>query len=296
MKKHGIAILFAGTFWGLMGIFVRHLTDCGFDTPGVLFVRCSIAAVAFGIVILLKDPKQFRVALKDIWCFFGVGILSLLFFTYSYFRAINMMSLSAAGIMLYTAPAIVMLISLFVFHEKLTKIKVLALVMAFCGCALASGISGGNSSVTAEGIIYGLCSGLGYAMYSIFARLALDRGYSSSTVTFYATALAAVGSAVIWGISEPAELMFASAENIVWCIATGLVSCFLPYMLYTYGLKGMETGKASIMASVEPVVASIVGVLIFRERMDVFGLTGILLVLGAIAILNIKTENIKQSK
>jgi drug/metabolite transporter (DMT)-like permease len=229
------------------------------------------------------------VKLKDVWCFIGSGLCSLLFFTYCYFQAMTLMSLSAAAILLYTAPSIVMIMSLFIFKEKLTVEKVAALVLAFSGCALVSGL-GGGSTLTAVGLLYGLGAGFGYALYSIFARLALDRGYTSNTVNFYSCLLAALGASVIWGASEPFGIMFASWRNAGLCVLAALVTCYLPYLLYTYGLTGLEAGKASIMASVEPVVATIVGVTVFREPMTALAAAGIALVLAAVAILNLKSK------
>lgn len=289
MKKHVICILGGGALWGLMGLFTRNLAARGFDSPGTLIVRFAIASLLFGVTLLLVDPKLFRVRLRDAWCFLGAGIYSLLFFTYFYFQAIATMSLSVAAILLYTAPSMVMVMSLLIFKERLTPAKLVALLLAFAGCCLVSGL-GGADAVSALGVVYGLCSGLGYALYSIFARLALDRGYDSRTINFYSCLLATVGACVIWGGVEPARLMFASGGNALWCIATGVVSCYLPYLLYTYGLSGVEAGKASVMASVEPVVATLVGILVFREKMTWMSAAGVLLVLGAVVILNLRFQ------
>jgi DME family drug/metabolite transporter len=131
MKKHILSILTAGCLWGLMGLFTRNMASLGFSSPGTLIIRCGIACISFGIMMLVCNPKLFRIKFKDIWCFLGAGLCSLLFFTYCYFQAISLMSLSAAAILLYTAPSIVMVMSLFIFKEKLTRVKIVALLLAF---------------------------------------------------------------------------------------------------------------------------------------------------------------------
>ena len=70
-------------------------------------------------------------------------------------------------------------------------------------------------------------------------------------------------------------------------IVFALVSTVVPYILYTMGLSAMENSKASIVASVEPVAATIFGILLFEENMTIHNFIGILLVLGAIVICNI---------
>ena len=289
MKKlrYTVSILLAGCLWGFMGLFTRNLNALGFDSPGALIVRCGIAALLFGL-LLLRDPKLFRIRLRDLWCFLGVGICSLLFFTWCYFQCILLTSLSMAAVLLYTAPSIVMVLSLFLFREKLTPVKLVSLLLAFAGCCLVCGLGGG--AVNVPGILFGLGAGLGYALYSIFARYALLRGYDSRTISFYAMLFATLGAALLWGVGEPVRLMFSSLPAVLWCVGTGLVSCFLPYLLYTFGLSGTETGMAAVMASTEPVVATLVGALLFREALTARSALGVGLVIAAIAALNLRPK------
>ena len=287
MNKYVAAVLGGGFFWGFMGFFTRHLAEYGINSNGAIIVRCGVGAVCFGILILCTDRGRFRVRLKDLWCFLGTGLLSLLFFTFCYFHAISMMSLSTAAILLYTAPAIVMLLSAVLFHESFTPVKITALALAFAGCCLVSGI-GTDSVLTPAGFLFGIGSGFGYALYTIFSRYALQRGYSSSTINFYSCLFAAFGAFVIWRPVELFSVMTSSGDAFLWCLATGVLSCFVPYMLYTYGLTGLENGQASILASVEPVVASLVGVFIFHETLTIPAIIGVILVLTAILLLNQK--------
>jgi len=285
LKKHMAAVLGAGCLWGTMGFFSRSFSAIGIGSGGTIFLRCAVAALLFLLTILLKDPAQLRVKPRDFWCFFGSGICSLLFFTYCYFTAISLMSLSAAAILLYTAPAIVVLLSALLFHERMTLRKLSALLLAVVGCALVSGL-GSGTVITVRGLLYGLGAGAGYALYSIFARFALDRGYSSGTVNFYSCLLAAVGSALLWGVKTPLAVALASGGHLAFSLCAGVVTCYLPYLLYTYGLSGLETGRASILASVEPVVATLLGVLIYREKLTLLSAGGILCVLAAVLLLN----------
>lgn len=290
MKKHALAVLGAGCLWGFMGFFRRMLGASGLSSAGTIFVRCGIAAVLYAVTMLVRSPKDFAVKPKHIWCFLGSGFCSMLLFSYCYFQAMTLMSLSAAAILLYTAPAIVMVLSCILFGEKFTPRKVAALLLAFGGCVLVSGIGGGDGAVTPLGIVYGLGAGLGYALYSIFARLAMDRGYSSNTVNFYSCLLSALGAGAVWGMKEPAAVMFASWQSALLCAAMALFTCYLAYMLYVYGLSGMEPGRASIMATIEPVVATLVGVFIFSEKMTVASACGVALVLSAVALLNLRPK------
>jgi len=284
-------ILLAGCFWGSMGIFVRRLTDYGFSSIQIVAIRVTLAALVFCILLFIKDPSGFRISVKDIPLFLGLGFGSILFFTVCYFTAITMMPLSTAAILLYTSPIWIMLMSVLFFREKLTGRKLLALVLAFAGCVLVSGVSGEGMTLT--GLLVGLGSGIGYGLYSILGTVALRR-YSPYTVTTYTFVFAALGS---WLICRPAEMLakFAAAPNlpglVFFCVLTALVTAVIPFLAYTLGLQTVEASRAGILATVEPLVATLFGILVFSESLTLLSGLGMLLILAAVVLLNGKTES-----
>lgn len=295
-SKYIAAVVIAGTLWGFMGLFRRNMGDLGFATGEIIFYRCGITAVLFFVTILLRNPHALRIQFRDIWCFLGSGLCSMLFFSYCYYQAMNYMSLSIAAILLYTAPMIVVMLSAIFFRERFTRHKIMAMVLAFLGCCLVSGI-GSDMRLSGIGILYGLGAGLGYALYSIFARFALERNYSSMTVTFYTCLFAACGAALLWGNEIfPVHRISTSGAAAFWSIATAIVTCYLPYLFYTYGLTGLETGKASIFANIEPVVATVVGVVLFREPMTLQNICGIVCIFAAVMLLSLAGENSRKSE
>lgn len=288
MKNKALAdVLAAGTFWGTMGFFARNLYAAGFGPLEVAQTRITTGLILVGLYILLFNRSQFKVKLKDIWCFLGTGIISLLLFSTCYFSALNYTSLAVAAILLYTAPFFVMLLSLLLFKEKMNSKKVLALILAFTGCVLVSGV-GGDTVFSWKGILLGLGSGFFYALYSIFGRYAINRGYGAWTMTFYTFLFCSIGCAFLSDWQVIGGVMAESGANILWVLGLGFVTAFLPYVLYSTGLEHMESSKASILASVEPVVSALFGVFVFHETLSLWGVLGIAMVLGAIIVLNVK--------
>ena len=292
-RNIGIAlIILASCFWGSMGIFVRKLGGYGFSSIQIVSIRVTIAALIFCIVLLIKDKKGFRISPRDIPLFVGLGWGSILFFTVCYFSAIAIMSLSTAAILLYTSPIWIMLMSMLIFHEKMNKGKLVALILAFTGCVLVSGISGDGITVT--GLLLGLGSGIGYGLYSILGTIALRR-YTPYTVTTYTFVIAAIGS---WMICRPAEMItkIKTAETLpgllLLCMLTAIVTAVIPFLSYTLGLRTVEAGRAGILATVEPLVATVIGLLCFSEPLTVLSAAGIVLILAAVVILNMKENNL----
>ncbi|MCI7130723.1 MAG: DMT family transporter [Lachnospiraceae bacterium] len=292
MKKFApLLILIAGVLWGSMGLFVRTLNGQGLASMEIVGLRAAVTTVALFLFLLLFDRKLFHIRLKDLWCFLGTGICSIVFFNFCYFKAITMTSLSVAAILLYTAPAIVMVLSYFLFREKLTKRKLLALGMTFIGCVLVTGILSETGSVSAGGILVGMGAGLGYALYSIFSRYALEKGYASLTITFYTFLIAAIASCFLTDMGKVAQVTTDGAGNLLFCLAFGVLCTVAPYLTYTLGLQYVENGKASIIASIEPVTATLLGVILFHENLTFSGALGIVLVLVALVLCNDSKAN-----
>lgn len=283
-------IILAGIFWGSMGIFVRRLGEFGFTPIQIVCIRMVLAALAFCVILLVTAPKGFRISLRDIPLFLGLGLGSILFFTVCYFTSITMMSLSTAAILLYTSPIWIMLMSMLFFHEKLTAQKIIALVLAFGGCVLVSGISGGG--LTVMGLLIGLGSGIGYGLYSILGTVALRR-YSPYTVTTWTFIIAAIGSILI---SHPADMVakFAAVPSLSgllgFSLLTALVTAVIPFLAYTLGLRSVEASKAGILATVEPMVATLIGILVFSEPLTLMSGFGVLLILAAVVVLNVSNR------
>lgn len=288
MKVFSVAaVLLAGALWGTMGIFVRTLSAAGYSSMEIVAVRIWVTLISLGVYLLIGNRRKLKVRLKDLWCFFGAGIFSILFFSYCYFTTIQLTSLSVACILLYTAPAFVMVLSLFLFRETITLQKLMALVLAFAGCVMVTGL-GAGISLNWQGVLLGLGSGFGYALYSIFGRYALDKGYDSVTVTFYTFAFASVGSLFLVDLPGMAVRLTENPETILWFLGAGLVTGSCAYLLYTFGLSKMESSKASILATVEPVVATLIGIFLFQETLTFWSGMGILLVLASLLLLNWK--------
>lgn len=282
-----IAIIFAGSLWGSIGLFVNKLEFFGLDSLQIVAIRVIVTGITMTLIALCFDRKCLKCRVKDIWIFVCSGILSIIGFTYFYFSTIANTSMAVAAVLLYLSPVVVMTASLFLFREKLTLLKIAACGLAVIGCALVSGVFS-VSHIPFKWIVTGLLSAIGYASYSILGKIAMKRGYSAMTITTYTFIFASIGSLFIADIPELSKCAI-SSPSIIWIgILMGIATCTIPYIAYTFGLSRTETGKAAITASIEPVIAAILGTFVMKEQIDIFGVIGIILVICAIIILNLK--------
>lgn len=280
--KAYLLVLLAATTWGTIGFFVKTLVADGFTEAQLIAFRSWVSAAILVIWLLLTNRQMLKIRLKDFWMFIGTGIISFTLFGACYFVSLQLTSLSTAAILLYTSPIFVTLFSVWLFHEKFTARMAVSLAMAFLGCVLVSGFSGGTDPL---GIVLGILSGLFYALYSIFGKFALRR-YHPLTVVTYTFVFACVG---ITPFCEPARLaaMSWTFETTATLIFFSAASGALAYLLYTKGLSGLPATVAAVVAIIEPVVAALTGVLIFAEQLSFLSILGIGLVLSAIVILSL---------
>ena len=283
-KLSMLYILLAGSLWGSMGVYVRKMNAYGLSALEIVQIRITLSLIFVGVYLLLFHREYLKIRLKDLWCFIGTGLVSQLAFSWFDFTGMTITSLSVMSVLLATAPIFVMLLSLILFHEKLTRRKVLALLITFSGCFLVSGI-GTAAQAPLKGVLFGLASGFTYALYSIFSRYALQKGYSSWTINFYTYLTCSVGCAFLcdWKLIGQAVTLGTSA--VAWMIAMAFFTCFLAFILYTKGLEQVESSQASILASVEPIVATILGAICFQEYITVSGIIGIALFLAGLFVL-----------
>ena len=282
-----LLILLAGIFWGSMGLFVRRLEALGFTPVQITAARLRLAALLFCLLLLLREPRGFRIRLRDVPLFLGLGLGSILFFTVCYFTAISIMTLSTAAILLYTSPIWVLLLSVLLFHEKLNAKKLLALALAFGGCVLVSGP--GGETLAPRALLIGLGAGLGYGLYSILGAVALRR-YSPLAVTAWTFLIAGLGSCLL---ASPGAILARLAAQpggalptALLLVLTALVTAVVPFLSYTLGLRSVEPSRAAILATVEPMVATLFGVFVFREPLTALSALGVALILSSVVLLS----------
>lgn len=285
-KQRGLFfVLGAGVLWGsTLGLYARFMDALGFSPMQTTAVRMLVSALVFFLYALCFDRRLFRIHWKDCWMFVGTGVLSIGAFCYFYFTSLQYCPLSVSAILLYTSPVFIMLFSALLFHEKITPRKLLAMALALVGCGLVSGLMDGFGSVPVYGVVTGLLSGLTYALYSIFARVALQK-YHTLTINLYTFLFATLATLPLGGAAATLQGLVGSREALLVGIVGSLLCSAAPFFLYTKGMETLDTGKAGILATTEPVMSAVVSVVILKESMGLWGALGIGLVLAAIVLL-----------
>ncbi|MFB5661842.1 DMT family transporter [Alteribacillus sp. HJP-4] len=280
MTAYGITVAGA-SFWGLTGLFVQNLYVYGLSPLEVVTVRMTLSALLMFLIVGIVRPYLLKIFIRDLPHFVGLGVVSIALFNWCYFTVMEQANLSVAVVLLYTSPVFVAVLSRFVFKELLTVNRIIAILLTLTGCAFVAGLlPGGAGGVTTSVLLIGIASGFFCALYSVIGKF-VSRKYHSVTITAYAMLCGSIFLLPVSGIMNNREPF---TEPGMWGFAVGsvIISTILAYVLYTMGLKYIESGHAAILSTVEPIVAILVGVLIFQDHLSFWQTFGITLVFSSI--------------
>ena len=281
--------IISGAMWGSAGIFVRKLTELGMNSYTVVSVRVVLAVLILAVWLGIYDRNLLKIKLKDLWIFVAGGVVGMFGLNICYNFAISELSLSLAAVLLSLSPVFVLFMAAILFKEKITSKKVICMTIAIAGCVLASGVLESASTMrwSVKGIIVGTIGAFFYGLYGIISKTAMERGYHAFTTTFYCLFMVMLVVIPLTNWKLVTNVVVANPIKMsVFLVIHSLCTSVLPYILYTFSIRYIDAGMASILASGEPVAAMIFGVIFFSEIPTVLSVVGIVLVIVALALLS----------
>jgi len=286
MLKGYFLVIIAAVLWATMGLFYKGLmATYALPALTIVFWRAAIAALALFLALLPRRRASLRIARRDWPLFLGFGALGVAAFYAIYIYAIDLAGMGVAAVLMYTAPVWVTLYSAVFLHERLTASKATALLLALAGCALVGRLYDVTGvALNRPGILAGLGAGLTYGTYILFSKAAAQRAYSPSAALAYALAL---GAGFLLPFQAPADVLrpLTSPALALWLLILGLVPTLGGGIAFNAGLHHIPASNASIIATLEPVIAAALGWAVWGERLDAPQLLGAGLTLAAVVIL-----------
>lgn len=287
-------VLTAATLWGTLGTLYKYGNSAfGINPLGIVFWRAGLAASSLVLVLGLLLPlagrgwSLLRVRLVDIPLFVIFGLLGVTAFYVLYIYAVVLVGVAVAVVLLYTAPVFVAVMAWRLLGEGFGTRKVIALALTVVGCAMVSrAYDPSLLQLNGVGILCGLGSGFTYALYSILGKLSLRRGYHIATMSFYVYGIGTLGLLIVV-LFAGVEKLYVEPSAGAWglLLVLGLAQTVGALWAYTAGLRHLEAGVASILATFEPVVATLLAYFVVREKIEWPQLIGGALIVGAVLVL-----------
>lgn len=283
-----IGILFiaiSAASFGTLAIFGRFAYNDGMDIYTVLFLRFGISA-SFMTVILLLRREHFprgRILAQLV----GMGALGYVGQSFLYLTAINYASAGLVALLLYLYPFFVAILSVIFLREKITSIKIIALVLALTGTALTVGPVSGMLI----GALMAIAAALIYSIYIIVGTGVMKHvsAVQSSTIIF-------ASAGAVYGLLTFANGARLPASNSGWLAMLGIivVSTIIPVVAFLAGLERVGPTNAAMLSTLEPIVTVLLAAWLFGEKLLPIVLLGGGLILVAVILLTraeLKQEN-----
>lgn len=273
-----IFILSAAICWGLIGIFSSLAFSQGIEPMEVAFWRALLTWICFATQAVIQGNTRIDVKDTPLLVVFSLFGISLFYISYQY--AVKTGGAAFASVLLYTAPAWVVVFSYFIYKEKLTRIKIISVILVIAGVYLISktgGNASGSHSIGVVALLSGICAGLCYSLYYTIGKH-FSKKYTSANLFLY---LLPLGALAILPFVE-----FTHKTPLAWTalISVSVISTYIANYCYYIGLKCLEAGRASIVATVEPVVAALAAYILFGEYFTFLGYWGVFFILTAVVV------------
>ncbi len=246
--------------------------------------RALTAFVILIAYILVMKPEALRIRRGDLPFLIFFGVVGMAGVHVTYFQAISHTNVATAILLEYLAPILVLVFSVLFLGERLTWTLPAGVLLSITGCALVVGIlRDGGLSVSPVGLAWGLASAVFFAGYSLMGRYAAPR-YSPWTLLAYGLGFAGVFWLLYLGGPSGVMPAFGSTWAIVAVIFIAVVGTIIPFGAFLKALHYIDPTRATIVATLEPVIAGAVAYVLLGEVFDGSQLLGGLLVLAAIII------------
>jgi drug/metabolite transporter (DMT)-like permease len=276
-------VILAVSIWATLGLFYTALLNLGLARLSIAFCRAAIATLTLLIILLVRDRSQLKVAVRDLPLLIGFGAIGI-----AVFYVVQILSVESAGVavtwvLLYTAPIWIVLFSAIFLHESITRPKMIVMALSLIGCALVVKIYQGVA-INLPGLLAGLVTGLCYAAYTLFSKAASTRGYNTWTFMLYGLLFGSICLLPLQSIGDLARSISAPGA-ISWLLLLSFGPTLAAATIFIEGLRHVRASNASIIATIEPVLATILAVLFLHETLEPLQLIGAGLILTGVIVL-----------
>lgn len=277
-------MLLAGLLWATAGPFSVTLYGLGIPAPSVAFLRVSTGTLFLFLFMLRWARPYLRLPKQDVWTLFVLGGLMVAFFQLAYQRSTESVGVPATVALLYLAPAWVVLLSPKLLGERLTPVRGILTLVAVTGVWMTVfGARGEGVSLTPSGILWGCITGAAYGTYTLFARrTAGTRG--ALAPLFWSTLGGGIGLLGYLALfsTEPLVLPDTAAG---WGIGIlfGLVTMAIAPLLLFSGIRVLEAGRASIVTTIEPLMAALLSWWLLSQTLTLSGWLGLGILTAGVA-------------
>ncbi|MGI2037030.1 DMT family transporter [Shewanella frigidimarina] len=288
-----LSILFAATLWGTTGVVATLAPDISSLAIGAFSIGVGgILQTCLSLKQLRRDFGKILFHKKKLF----IGVIALIIYPLAFYSSMKFAGVAIGTVIsISTAPFFCVLLErLFGKEEKITKKWLSSFVTGVAGITLlvtseSATVDHAVQDMKLFGILLGIVAGLTYATYSWIAKAMIDSGIQSQAAMgslFGFGAILLLPTLVITG-----DNLFSSSTNVIVIVYMALIPMGLGYIAYGFGLRFVTASSANVLTLFEPVVATVLAVVIVGERIPLIGWSGIVLILICLLLQSRNSSN-----
>jgi drug/metabolite transporter (DMT)-like permease len=278
----------AATMWATSGTFTELAIDADATAMQITVFSVIFTTVLVLIGVLAFDRKSLAIERKDLIPMIVFSQVTSTFFSTAWYFCVDRTGVATAVILLYAYPSIVTVASVFFLSERLTREKALALPLTFVGCLLVAGAQdvAGGLEFDLIGIGLGIYTAVAGATYYIWGKKFLVK-YSANTVVLY---MYIFSVPVLVLMANPFSVAHTSLPGDAWwyIFLIGLIPGAIAPVVSMLALRRIQASRASIVASIEPVVAVVIAYLVLTQTINLLQGVGVGLVFLGVVMLRLR--------
>lgn len=278
--------------FGLIPILAKLSYKGGANTSTVLFLRFLFATLIL-CYFLIRNKISLKINLRQLMIVIALGIFGYSATTICLFASYDFIAVGMATTILYLYPALVTVLSLFIYKEKITKKKITSLLVSFTGIICLIGTRNINLSV--RGIIWALLSALFYSIYVIGVSYKEIKKLNSYLLSFYISVVVSITMFFV-GLTSNSLNFRISFYSLVCILLLAFISTVVALTAFLQGVRIIGPSRAAIFSNLEPFVSLFLGFLILGEKITYGMAAGSLLIIVSILILSVNKKDLSIKK
>jgi drug/metabolite transporter, DME family len=283
-----LSMIIATACWGMTGIFVKFIIlDSSMSATALAFWRNFTAFLVMFVYVGIKNKSKLKVKTKNLPWLIGMGA-SLGIFHIFYNTSVILNGVAVSTVLQAAMPAFVTVFAWYLWKEKITSQKVLAIILTFSGTLLVAGLTiSGGSNLNIHGLLVGLCVPVLYASWNLFGKK-VRADYDPVVIILYIFGIAAL----ILLPFQPFVDQPTSMSPIVYIAFFGLIiiSTITGFLFYAYSLGHLQASVVSILAMTEIAFVSAFSYFLLNEILTLTQQLGTLLVIVGVLLIFLSTS------
>ena len=293
-SRRGVAIvLLAVVIWSTTPVFIDHLQTVDRLSPlQVSTWRAMLVTLLLAFYLLIRRPRVFRLQRREIGYYVAYGVIGVGLFNLAFNISVAVNKASVATALMFCAPVFVALGSWWVFHERLRRLQMLAMVVNLLGFALVGIVSALLTGTTGNvsGLLLGLFSGICFALYTLLGRGAARADRISPIVIVFYTYLFGTLALILWGfITQGMHSLAITLDAGGWALLVilALGPTLFGYLLFTVSLRYLAAPIASIFHTLEPVMTALLAFFLLGRILTPFQWLGLGLIVVSVMVMQL---------